>query len=125
MSKGFSVNVEGMDALRRRLENLAAEVQAGARAAIRETATEAREEMKRRVPVDTGALRRNITSRVQPSKLTAEIGPRRGAGVHYAYWVEFGTSSMPAQPFARPAAERAREVFPKNLRKHVGDELKK
>lgn len=125
MSKGFFVNVEGMAELRKRLEQLAAEVQAGARKAIQETAKDAREEMKRRVPVDTGELRRNITSRVQPSRLTAEIGPRRGVRVHYAYWVEFGTSSMRAQPFARPAAERAREVFPQNLRKYVGDELKK
>lgn len=34
-----------------------------------------------------------------------------GTNVNYAVHVEYGTSSMAAQPFLRPAAERTRRTF--------------
>jgi HK97 gp10 family phage protein len=52
-------------------------------------------------PVDTGRLRSSITS--TPGK--DHLGPyvEIGTNVEYAAPVEFGTSTMEAQPFLRPA----------------------
>jgi HK97 gp10 family phage protein len=53
---------------------------------------------KRIVPVRTGTLQRSIHSR--------QLEPMRwwvGSEVHYAGYVEFGTSRMRARPYLRPA----------------------
>ncbi len=50
---------------------------------------------KRRCPVDTGRLRRSISSVVSKNKLTV------GSRVHYAAYVEGGTPKMAAQPYLR------------------------
>ena len=65
-------------------------------------------------PVDTGNLRKSITSEVKD--LTVEIG----TNVHYASHVEFGTRRSKAQPYLRPAGDNSRtdveNLFRKNLR---------
>lgn len=64
---------------------------------------------KRRCPVDTGRLRRSISSIVGKNKLT--IGSR----VHYAAYVEGGTPKMAAQPYLRTGLmenlSRIKQVF--------------
>ncbi len=50
---------------------------------------------KRRCPVDTGRLRRSISSVVGKNKLTV------GSRVLYAAYVEGGTPKMAAQPYLR------------------------
>lgn len=56
--------------------------------------------------VRTGRLRSSITWRlgVDTRGLHADIG----SSVHYAPYVELGTSRMPAYPYLRPALEAAR-----------------
>jgi HK97 gp10 family phage protein len=56
--------------------------------------------------VRTGRLRGSITWRLGEDGLSpyADIG----TAVHYAPYVELGTSRMPAYPFLRPALEAAR-----------------
>ncbi|WP_431888737.1 HK97-gp10 family putative phage morphogenesis protein [Nocardiopsis alba] len=124
MSKGFTVDVEGMAAFRKRLERLADDVRKGAETALGEAAQSVRDDMRKGVPVDTGALRDSLTARVMRGELTAEIGPL-GKEFYYAHYVEFGHSSMPAQPFIGPAAELERRRFPDRLRKHVGKHMPK
>ena len=63
-------------------------------------ALDLRNEMVRRVPVDTGALKLSIGLR--------KIGEghyRVGTREPYAPFVEFGTRKQKAQPFMRPAVE--------------------
>lgn len=75
------------------------------------------EDAKQRVPVDTGKLQRSIHGQV-----TVEGGTVRGeisAATEYAWYVEAGTSDTPAQPYMRPAAERARKSLPAAARKAV------
>jgi HK97 gp10 family phage protein len=62
---------------------------------------------KQFAPVLTGALRSSIGADVDG--LTAEIGPT----VHYAGYVEEGTSRMQPQPYMRPAADRHEPGFVK------------
>ena len=57
---------------------------------------------KRRRP---GALRRSITQRAKRGAVpTMQVGIRKGAAPH-AHMVEFGTSTMAAKPFLRPALD--------------------
>jgi HK97 gp10 family phage protein len=60
-------------------------------------------EAKQLAPVDTGNLRASIGA--------SSEGPLSWvvrASAHYAVYVEMGTRYMAAQPFMRPAVERAR-----------------
>lgn len=65
-------------------------------------------------PVDTGNLRKSITSDVKG--ITAEIG----TNVHYAPHVEFGTRRSKAKPYLRQAGDNSRtdveNIFRRNLR---------
>ena len=67
------------------------------------------ESAKRHCPVDTGRLRRSISSIVSKNKLVV------GSRVHYAAYVEGGTAKMAAQPYLRPALmeniKNIRKVF--------------
>lgn len=103
-----SVKVTGLRELNDVLSKLAPNVQkrvAGnaIRAGARLVATDA----KRRVPVDTGQLKRSIVVR-------AAKGVRTGVGAvvailrprsRIAHLIEFGTSKTAAQPFLRPALD--------------------
>lgn len=125
MAKGYRVTVDGLDELKKRLEKLSGDLRAKAEDALSESADAVKKDMMRRVPVDTGNLRRSITARVRKRQLTANVGPRPGKSAFYGYWVEFGTSSMRAQPFAGPAAEAERARWPNRLRTHLKDALPK
>ena len=47
--------------------------------------------------------------------MTAEVGPT----TDYAYYVEFGTRKMEAEPFVKPAWEEQKEQFEKDMQKLV------
>jgi HK97 gp10 family phage protein len=60
---------------------------------------------KELVPVETGALRKSITTklgRVKGGERTIQIGFRTPTS-RRAHLVEYGTAFAPAQPFVRPA----------------------
>src|SRR6185369_9658052 len=59
------------------------------------------------VPVDTGFLRDSITMVVEgiSTVANAEIG----ATARYGAYVEYGTSTTPAQPYMRPALDTIAE----------------
>jgi HK97 gp10 family phage protein len=63
-------------------------------------------EAQRRAPVDTGRLRDSIQAR-QLGPLAWEVS----AEAPYAEFVEYGTSTNPAQPYFRPAFEVVKAQF--------------
>lgn len=69
---------------------------------------------KQNCPVDTGKLRASITTEV--GKLEAEVG----TNVEYAQYVEFGTSKQSAQPFMRPALDKAITQLNRDMAKTLG-----
>ena len=69
---------------------------------------------KQKCPVDTGKLRASITTEV--GNLEAEVG----TNVEYAPCVEFGTSKQKAQPFMRPALDKAITQLNKDMAKTLG-----
>ena len=72
------------------------------------------ENAKLNCPVDTGRLRASITTEV--GNLEAEVG----TNVEYAPSVEFGTSKQSAQPFMRPALDKAITQLNKDMAKTLG-----
>ena len=83
--------------------------------AIRAGAGVVRDEMKNKVPRDSGALKKAIYIKKRKTskdkvKFSATIRRKEvanGSGLktttQYAYYLEYGTRSMPARPFIRPA----------------------
>ncbi len=57
---------------------------------------------KRYCPVDTGTLRRSITTQTHKKNMR-NVVVRCGTNIEYAPYQEFGTVRMAAQPFMRPA----------------------
>ena len=117
-----SVQIDGLDSLRAQLGELDDQVREGAADALEEAAQEVERDMMMNVPIEEGTLMASLGHEVDRENLTADVGTQ-GSGVHYGQFVEFGTSKMPAQPFAQPAAEVERANFPARLRRHLGEHL--
>lgn len=94
-----------MKKLAKRLERAAAVLEQKLAEAAQAAASQAAEEARRNVPVDTGELRESITC--SADGLTAQVR----ADAPYAALVEYGTRRMPPRPFLRPAAMTAQETF--------------
>lgn len=85
------------------LNQASREVMPKAREAMKKALTDISTGAKNRAPVDTGALRNSISTQTQGNRDYArgEVGPT----VHYAGYLERGTSRMRAQPYLRPATD--------------------
>ena len=81
---------------------------------IEKAALTLEKDAKQNCPVDTGRLRASITTEI--GKLEAEVG----TNVEYAQSVEFGTSKQKAQPFMRPALDKAITQLNKDMAKTLG-----
>ena len=68
---------------------------------------EVAEDMRRMVPVDTGRLRGSIEEEHGEGYGLVWFGDP-DEGIDYHLYVEYGTSRMAAQPYARPALYRER-----------------
>lgn len=81
------------------------------RAALKEVAKFLRKEIKSRVPVNQGILKKNVGTWVRKKDTSLQLGTytrdrARRKKYPYAYHVhlvEFGTKKMAAKPFLRPA----------------------
>ena len=71
------------------------------------------ESAQRKVPVDTGNLKRSIGLEIRDSGLTAEVEPT----AENAACVEYGTRYMNAQPYMRPSYTAQKEKFKSDLKK--------
>lgn len=93
---------------------------------VRPITEDVAEDMRRFVPVDTGALRATIRTDfrhrtrdalgrftgLQGRVYFGDVEGVHGLGVRviYHFFVEYGTSRMAAQPYARPAVYRQRDL---------------
>lgn len=125
---------EPLQAALRRLPELVASMSADA---VQRSSFAIAQHAKARVPVRSGALKRNITAttRVSTSRtrgltgavgLSAEPGSGSRGKPPTVYWrfVEFGTVHHPAQPFFRPAADEESSVFVQRIRA-IGQQLER
>jgi len=101
-----SVKIEGLGELEAALKLKVAELREGAVAAVAEEVELTANDAESGAPVDTGHLRGSIQRRA--GDLEGEVR----ATARYAAFVEHGTYKDPAQPFMKPAADKARRRFP-------------
>jgi HK97 gp10 family phage protein len=81
------------------------------RAALKEAGKFIRKEVKDRVPVDEGTLKKNVGTWVRKKDTSLQIGvytrerakKKKYTYAYHAHLVEFGTKKMAAKPFLRPA----------------------
>lgn len=109
------VRITGTGKLKSQLIEMAKRMKTAGEQAEREGAEDVREDMQAFVPVDSGHLRDSI--RIEEGATGLQVGP--GDEVDYAMFVEYGTSEMSAQPYAGPAADRARMAFTDTVRDTV------
>lgn len=107
-----SVRITGTGKLRAQLLALADRLKQAGEQAERDAAEEVQDDMRAFVPVDSGRLHDAI--RIENGATGLQVGP--GDEVEYAMFVEYGTSRMSAQPYAGPAADRARAAFVNTVR---------
>lgn len=127
------VRIEGMDELKAKLTDV---LPREARNILRRTtlkiASDVRDKVRQRSPVDTGNLKRSIKSKRDkgtPTNITSSVyvdrsGGKSGKGYHY-HFVEFGTVKMPAQPFIVPTVEEMRPSLSEEYRKEFGAQFEK
>lgn len=116
------VQVEGLKELQKQLENLDEQAREGAADAVDESAEALAQGMRNRVPIDEGTLLADIDTQVDRAALTATVGPLSDDS-YYAFFVEFGTSSMGAQPFATPAVEEEMPRLAGRIAERVGEQM--
>lgn len=109
------VRITGVGKLRSQLVDMAQRMETAGEVAERQGAQDVRTDMRALAPVDSGHLRDSI--RVEEGAGGLQVGP--GDEVDYAMFVEYGTSRMVAQPYAGPAANRARTEFTSTVRDTV------
>ena len=126
----ITLQVHGTKELMADLRKAKVDVQNDARRVLREMADKIADDARRRVPVDTGALRSTIRPWVSKKTLDASVsagGKSGGVDVYYAHFVEYSTKKKPARPFLYPSGraheqeteERLTAVMYEALRKGV------
>lgn len=115
----MSVEVKGLDAVLRFINELPQVVKEAGDSICLKAAIKAEVEARRIVPFRTGALMRSIT--------TERIGDgeyKVGSSLVYAPFVEFGTSKMRAQPYLRPAVETVFASLPSEVQEILEAKIK-
>lgn len=111
MSASFEIDTLELEAFQAAIEHKAGTIARDARRITNQYATLIVKEAKRRVPVDTGDLKRSIHK---------TGGAREGAGVvadmPYAGFVEYGTSRTRPQPYLGPAFAMYRKDYIEDLK---------
>ncbi len=78
---------------------------------VRLNSSEMQTKMQRKVPVDTGTLKRSINFDILDGGYTGRIY----AHTEYMNWVEWGTRKQTAQPYFRPSFHEVAPQFKKDM----------
>ena len=132
-------NIKGLDKLREALLELPKGIAKNVlRGSVNAGASVVRAEVKNRVPVKTGTLKRaiyqkQIRERSNNEQQTFFVGVRQGRSAKktkkgnidgwYAKFVEFGTSKMSARPFMRPAFEAKKQESVSAIRDYIAKRI--
>jgi HK97 gp10 family phage protein len=119
---GLTVEIEGLDRLAERLDELPDQIREALLRAVRESAEDVQRETLLNVPRRTGLLQRRLTIRYKNKGLRAEVG-WFAADAYYAWFHEFGTKSIPARPALGPAIEAERHRIRDRIAAEIRQEL--
>lgn len=114
----ITVQLHGMDQLRRRLGGLPDEIREALRKAVKDAALEVKNDTLRDVPILSGNLLNSLEIRYADGGLRAKVGWFKDDD-YYARYVEFGTRGIPAKPSLGPAAEQERRRYVERIRDAV------
>lgn len=106
----LKVEFEGFDKLRDKLNPNKYKQQL--RDTVRVNGAELDSKAKKRAPVDTGNLRREIRTKLEDDGLTSTTT----SNADYSVYVEYGTRKQTAQPFMRPSFEEQKDQFVKDIK---------
>ena len=125
MPRRQTVQIDGMAALAKKLDELPEVVKDALRAAVKDEVHQTAEDMRRHAargnpPTKPVTLVEGVQEEIGKGGLSGTAA----ATARHSTFVEHGTEDTPEQPFALPAAERARRRFPDTVKKHVDDALK-
>lgn len=112
--------IEGLDEFLNFTDSLTNEIESEAKKLIVKSAFQTEGAAKRLTPVDTGRLRRSISTKIENGGLKAIVS----TNVEYAMAVEYGTSKQSAQPFMLPAYVKYKKKFEDGIQeimRKVGD----
>lgn len=103
------MKITGIDALQKKLRKNA--TLDDVKHVVKSNTTNMNKNMQNIAPVDTGNMKRSITSEFTDGGFTGTTGPH----TDYAGYVEYGTRFQSAQPFVKPAYNEQKGVFIKEL----------
>lgn len=103
MKYKIEIDANDLRDLRKKVSDLRAIDQKGLSGALKSAGAYASNEAKRKAPVDTGNLRKNIGFERSDDGKSVEVF----ANAPYSGFVEYGTRYQNAQPYFRPAIIRA------------------
>lgn len=108
------VRLKGLDKFLKHIDGMDKRLSSSVKQAVTQNALEMEAKAKNLVPVDTGHLRRSISTEVKETSnsISAEVG----TNVEYGIYVEFGTSTQPEQPFMNPAFQSQKTQFEKDMK---------
>ena len=108
----LQIDLEGVNEMRSLMDDAPGMLQAKVHDVMTDWAEEAVQFAQSIVPVSTGRLQESIHYEEEADmslKLVADAQAENGE--YYGWFVEFGTSRMPAQPFLRPAVEMTQSIL--------------
>ncbi|WP_416435153.1 HK97-gp10 family putative phage morphogenesis protein [Lactococcus lactis] len=103
------MKITGADALKKKLRQNA--TLSDVKHIVKSNTVNMNSKMQNLAPVDTGNMKRSITSEFTDGWLTGTTQPH----TDYAGYVEYGTRFQEEQPFVRPAFEEQKKVFINDL----------
>lgn len=103
------MKITGIDALQKKLrENATLD---DVKHVVKSNTVSMNKNMQNLAPVDTGNMKRSITSELTDGGLTGTTQPH----TDYAGYVEYGTRFQAAQPFVKPTFDVQKKVFKNDL----------
>ncbi|MCT4436103.1 hypothetical protein [Lactococcus phage CAP] len=103
------MKITGADALKKKLRQNA--TLSDVKHIVKSNTVNMNSKMQNLAPVDTGNMKRSITSEFTDGGFTGTTQPH----TDYAGYVEYGTRFQEEQPFVRPAFEEQKKVFINDL----------
>lgn len=104
-----NVKIEGLNEWLNWSGSLADEISEEVKKVVITTANKIETEAKLKAPVDTGDLRKSITTDIEQT--SRKIETETGSDVEYADHVELGTSKQSPQPYLFPSFEKNTRDF--------------
>ena len=103
------MKITGIDALQKKLRrNVTLD---DVKYIVKSNTSNMNKNMQKLAPVDTGNMKRSITSEFSDGGLTGTTSP----DTNYAVHVEYGTRFQAAQPFVKPSFDVQKNVFKNDL----------